>query len=58
MEEMFHFYFLYFKILDFYQRENDSCLMLWVRCDAFQNTKAAGFPSCFTYILKKAAEIH
>lgn len=55
MEEEFHFYFL--KILDFNQRENDSCFMLWVRCDAFQNTKVSGFPSCFTYILKRATEM-
>lgn len=54
MEEVFHFYFL--KILDFNQRENDS-LMLWVRCDAFQNKKVSGFPSCYTYILKRATEM-
>lgn len=52
------FFFLDFKILDFNQRENYSCLILWVRCDAFQNTKEAVFPSCFTCILKKGAEGH
>lgn len=35
-----------------------SCLRLWVRCDAFRNTKVTGFPSCFTHYLKKSAQLH
>lgn len=58
MEEVSFFIFRICKFLDFNQRENDSCLRLWVRCDAFQIIRVTGFPSCFTYRLKKAAELH